>query len=92
MSWNIDLRDLLEEVVTKFKVDEPLKTKIETAIKKFDEALPTPKDFCRGYELSGCCQASMNTDIPFCSDCKEHCGNMCVDCEETDCKNKQIIE
>jgi len=47
---------------------------------------------CNGFELSSCCNAPMNTDIPFCSECKEHCGNMCADCEEIECTNKIIIE
>jgi len=48
------------------------------------------KDFtCNGYEMSDCCNAFTDTDILICSQCGEHCGVMCSDCEDTDeCENK----
>ena len=43
---------------------------------------------CNGWELSDCCNAPTDTDILICSDCKEHCGLMCDECDEKhDCKN-----
>ena len=48
------------------------------------------KDFtCNGYEMSDCCNAFTDTDILICSQCGEHCGTMCDDCEDADvCENK----
>lgn len=45
------------------------------------------KNTCNGYELSNCCGAIIVcSDI--CSECKEHCGNACEDCDEIDCENR----
>lgn len=41
---------------------------------------------CDGCRLSDCCNAPIDTDILICSDCKEHCGTMCDDCDEGDDK------
>jgi len=42
-------------------------------------------DGCTDFRLSSCCNAEIILgDI--CSDCREHCGTMCDDCEETGCE------
>ena len=46
------------------------------------------KNECDGYKMSDCCNAPTDTDILICSECKEHCGVMCDDCEE-DCENRK---
>jgi hypothetical protein len=47
---------------------------------------------CEGYKLSNCCSSSIYENTDICSDCKEHCGTWCEDCDESEhCKNKIII-
>lgn len=53
---------------------------------------PPLKSKCNGYNLSNCCNAPTDTDILICSECKEHCGVMCDDCEEEDCEERQNSE
>lgn len=46
------------------------------------------KEGCSGYLLSACCNATIKWgDI--CTDCLEHCDNMCTDCDETECEENQ---
>jgi hypothetical protein len=43
---------------------------------------PDPCEGCDGYKTSDCCGAWTDTDILICSDCKEHCGVQCDECED----------
>ena len=36
---------------------------------------------CEGNRLSNCCGALIYDETDICSDCKEHCGTWCDDCE-----------
>lgn len=48
------------------------------------------RDFCKGYELSNCCEAPISVESPFCDRCKDHATNKCTDCLDPLC-NKRII-
>ena len=46
---------------------------------------------CDGYMLSDCCGAPIDTDILICSECKDHCGNYCDNCDDAEeCENKLL--
>jgi hypothetical protein len=37
---------------------------------------------CQGFQESSCCGAYIYDDSDICSNCKEHCGTVCEDCNE----------
>ena len=45
---------------------------------------------CEGYNSSNCCGAYIDIDFGICSDCKEHAGTQCEDCEDP-CEDIQKI-
>lgn len=47
---------------------------------------------CDGYKLSNCCGAFIDSDIPICSDCKEHATNECSECDAKDCPNRVNLD
>ena len=78
----LDIQEAKESPFCKIVVDPFDASSREDALVKVELLCDAVEEAnCKGYELSDCCGAAIDSDTGICHDCKDHAENQCASCE-----------